>query len=73
MSARYPHSYYVHCLNCGITWERIIPSAGTWTEDIQVNCPACGSNAFRRLVGDQELVDAQRAWKLAQDKKKGHA
>ncbi len=35
----------VKCLNCGITWVRIIAYGDLeLTEDLQYNCPACGSN-----------------------------
>ena len=38
----------VRCLNCGIKWVRVVCS-GTSTEayeDLQFNCPACGSNWY---------------------------
>ena len=39
----------VECLNCGLLWERISPAINptVLTEDIQLFCPSCGSNAFR--------------------------
>ena len=51
---RYPHSQLVKCLDCGLTWERIIvPAEATYTilnEDVQYNCPKCGSNAFEKVL-----------------------
>ena len=51
MKTRYPHSYFVRCLNCGILWERItVPATATYTvdnNDIQHNCPNCSSNAYK--------------------------
>ena len=40
----------VKCLNCGIIWRRMTadgnPGGTVSYEDIQVVCPACGSNAW---------------------------
>ena len=43
--------YLVRCLNCGLLWRRITtesnPGGTVFTEDVQLICPKCYSNAFR--------------------------
>ena len=42
----------VECLNCGLIWQRILadsnPGGTVLLQDIQVFCPRCCSNAYKR-------------------------
>ena len=44
----------VKCLNCGIKWVRVTVFGDTSenTEDIQLNCPNCGSNYYEESDGE---------------------
>jgi len=39
----------VTCKNCGIRWVRVTNSGSEveYTEDLQYNCPNCGSNDYK--------------------------
>ncbi|MDD5510890.1 MAG: hypothetical protein PHI12_08770 [Dehalococcoidales bacterium] len=53
----------VICNNCGIKWVRITqhPMAGglddiEYTDDLQYNCPKCGSNDYKQQEATNDTV-----------------
>ena len=42
----------VKCVNCGTIWDRVSIGLGSdveFTEDLQLTCPKCRSNAYDRV------------------------
>ena len=60
----------VRCKNCGLKWLRVtafFPPLEL-TEDLQYNCPKCGSNWFEPIeeseieVGIEKIVEEVKEW-----------
>lgn len=49
----------VKCENCGVKWERVTVFGPNLelTEDLQYNCPNCGSNWYVGITDDKMVIE----------------